>query len=334
MTDPLKTEHAMDGLRVKLMQPDLAILKLFHCVRFLERFILPLSQSNMARPYLLEMSELLHTFSSDIDPMGCNPLLLARAHEVLSEASDRLATSDDHSRISESANQVLVAALQGAAMIGNFNFVAHRLQVDIPETIPDTPSARAALFVSLIQLARPGLVGAARDVSLKSRTPSKQQATLGTFPVVILSPQDVQSDVPGALLRTVHIDILRTGDEGDDLSLLSRAIHGTVSTENAVLAGRHILKNLNPGTLSTGYKGQFVFSHPEINSLGNSANLLISALFVCGVQKFRELRHQYFLQPEVAITGDVDSTGQILSVSDDSISQKAEACFFPLFLSL
>lgn len=61
---------------------------------------------------------------------------------------------------------------------------------------------------------------------------------------------------------------------------------------------------------------------------GNSANLALSGLFYCEILKAEKRREYFQLNPGIAITGDIDEEGNVLSVDQQSLRQKAEASFF------
>lgn len=93
-------------------------------------------------------------------------------------------------------------------------------------------------------------------------------------------------------------------------------------------AARRLISKENSITKYIFYKGAISYEMTGASHDGSSANLAVSALWYTEIQSMAGIRERYRINSSTAITGDVDSKGNIKPVEPDSIDLKVQGAFF------
>lgn len=152
-------------------------------------------------------------------------------------------------------------------------------------------------------------------------------------PVIEIPPIELEGAEENGSLRQIGMRIWRkSGDDKDHLDCQAVVAAGEETSANfldvPIQASRSLLAENHPQLKNKFLAGQVTFEAPHAVHKGCSANLALAALFYCATLEFFNLREQFYLKPNTAITGNVDAEGRVLPVDENSLARKVEAVFF------
>lgn len=100
-------------------------------------------------------------------------------------------------------------------------------------------------------------------------------------------------------------------------------------TTSPVKAARNLFEfSFSKKTNKKYYRGGIRFENTAAIHDGQSANLAIAALWYTHLLKANGHRERYYIHSNTALTGDIDASGCVQPVDDESIGLKARAVFF------
>ncbi|MCC5907264.1 MAG: hypothetical protein JJU13_13715 [Balneolaceae bacterium] len=143
---------------------------------------------------------------------------------------------------------------------------------------------------------------------------------------------DEASSINSGRLRRISIELYSESKSEDELSR-SFNVYGieepTYLYKREVLnATRKLLRERTNKLNNTFFKGLISYELTGALHDGTSANLAISALWYSALLKKTGNREKFIINPDAAITGDVESDGKVVEISSESIYQKTKAAFF------
>jgi len=149
-------------------------------------------------------------------------------------------------------------------------------------------------------------------------------------PVIERSLIGAPGDAGEGGLRRLTMKIFGTSREGrDEIDTDVRVIGVPANViQVPIMAARRLLLESHPQAAQKFFTGKIAFEAAHVLHEGNSANLVIAALFYCAVLRHTDQRLQYRLAAHVAMTGDLNEKGEILAVDQATLGVKVKAAFF------
>jgi hypothetical protein len=137
----------------------------------------------------------------------------------------------------------------------------------------------------------------------------------------------------GGSLRKIQVRIIgETKDRYDDIHP-DIAVYGArppveYSMNLPVLAARNLVKRTHSHLANRNVAGHIKFDNRYALHEGSSANAAIAASVYCNILNRFGQRTTYRLSPGIAITGNLNEEGNIVSVDQQTLEQKVRAVFF------
>lgn len=176
-------------------------------------------------------------------------------------------------------------------------------------------------------------IGSALDEMAECWTPmnrAKENSVLA--PVIERSLFQSNSATEEGGLRCLTIQILGAAPgEQDEIDADVHVLNAPTTSnilQTPVTASRRLLAETHPQLTGKYFAGRVKFESAPAMHEGGSANLAIAALFYCAATRYAEQRLQYRLAANVAITGEVKETGEVLPVDHEALGAKIKAVFF------
>ncbi len=156
--------------------------------------------------------------------------------------------------------------------------------------------------------------------------------TVGIVPVIELSYGNIRKNY-GGVLRRIHVNIIGETNQDYDEIHPDIAVYGARSQiEQAmnipVVAARNLIAQTHPHIKNRCVGGHIHFDNRYAMHGGASANAAIAALIYCSILKTLRQRTTFRIASGVAITGNVNEEGEILTVDEDALIQKVRAIMF------
>jgi hypothetical protein len=335
VSDLIRVSDAMDSLKIWLAHPASGISHLLEIDWFIRVHLFHLSPASQAFPFLLELSEDIERELSEFSPLSIPSSDLVVAAQTLGWASEIL--GDDPVSTTYQQGQVVVeqAAFCSLCFMGDYPEALHLLSPGLTNrklTSIDVNLEPAEFIRSGIRVLRPEWIPSI-DSHIRQWNPSPEsKSTSCYFPVVSAENQrgenvllhrgfirEASFLIHGMSDGPEELEILVQGEERDPtFSVLDQAVQGA----------RQFLKTESKTILDSAYRGFFRFSTSRLSHEGNSVRLALAALYVCETQRYTGHRRSYRINPTVALTGDLDSEGNVLDVDLETIPFKVRALFF------
>lgn len=136
-------------------------------------------------------------------------------------------------------------------------------------------------------------------------------------------------------LRKMTVELYGAAEFGstDELiwasNIYGAEVHALKQTSGIIKASRSLFDRTSTNRVNKKkYRGGIRFENTAALHDGNSANLAISALWYTHLLKASGHRERYFINKNIAITGDIDVNESVQPVDKKSIGLKAKAVFF------
>jgi hypothetical protein len=136
-------------------------------------------------------------------------------------------------------------------------------------------------------------------------------------------------------LRKMTVDLygIAESDSTDELiwasNIYGAEVHALKQTSEIIKASRSLYERASSSRVNKNYyRGGIRFENTAAIHDGNSANLGIAALWYTHLLKASGQRERYFMNKNLAITGDIDENESVQPVNEKSIGLKAKAVFF------
>lgn len=155
------------------------------------------------------------------------------------------------------------------------------------------------------------------------------------IPVAEKYEKDYQKSNSYGRLRKMTVELYGIAESGsmDELIWTSNVygaeVHALKQTSGIIKASRSLFNRTSTNRVNKKkYRGGIRFENTAAIHDGNSANLGISALWYTHLLKASGHRERYFINKNIAITGDIDVNESVQPVDEKSIGLKAKAVFF------
>ncbi len=133
-------------------------------------------------------------------------------------------------------------------------------------------------------------------------------------------------------LRKIFVDKYSQTEDEDKLAF-NMNVYGASNPsldvkKDLLTASRSLFESTTNNRKENYYRGGVSFEFSNALHDGNSANLAIAAIWYTRLLEDSNHREKYKLRSHSAITGDIDSDGDVLPVDDTVVSLKLRAAFF------
>lgn len=98
--------------------------------------------------------------------------------------------------------------------------------------------------------------------------------------------------------------------------------------EKIIQSARRVSENINPGVKGRFFRGKIHYRLSSAVQAGSSSDAACTALLTASVLQKTSKRDWMELEPGICITGNINTTTEILGVAEEGIAQKVEAAFF------
>lgn len=154
-------------------------------------------------------------------------------------------------------------------------------------------------------------------------------------PVAEKYEKDYQESITYGRLRKMTVELYGTaGSNSSDELIWTSNIYGAEvqalkKTSGIIQASRSLFERTSSTRVNKNYyRGGIRFENTAAIHDGNSANLGIAALWYTQLLKASGHRERYFMNKNIAISGDIDVNESVKPVDKKSIGLKAKAVFF------
>lgn len=339
MVHPHEIERSFRNLLWYLSCPSTGLQKLRAIVRFCES-IDEVLERNVS--YLVELCQIVPGVVSSTRFEGSDPHECAELAETLRRLHSSVSSLAELPTFPESVNMVQLGAATMWALVGDWLSAFHVLGiasslgrpdwlVRIHEDLTLQPYERAE---QLHAQARKRNVIVARHVrrilALWCVVPNPRDISVAV-PVVERPPEDLGVFHRKGYLRRITIKVAGTSRRHDDLQCDVGVFDhdgGVKVLETSIAAARHLVAARHPTLRRKYLLGQVAFEMEGSLHQGASANLALAAIIYCAILRLAYLRGQFDLSPFAAVSGNIDTHGNILPVDGPSLPLKIEAAFF------
>ena len=133
-------------------------------------------------------------------------------------------------------------------------------------------------------------------------------------------------------LRKLSVDLDQNHEKEDNIKLdaftFGAEQHTAALLSTSLSAARALLKKKAPKADSLPYKGHVSFWMSHAFHTGSSANLGIAGLLYTSMLEASNERVRLYPEKNVAVTGDISETGEVVPVDGSTLPLKVRACFF------
>jgi hypothetical protein len=336
--NPVEVERRFQNLRSFLAYPAPVRQHLHEVDKFLAWLG---DDSSEYESYLLELAPRLPDLIRSLNGVGSLPESWAALWEKLCRLQTQLPVLATINGLPAAIKklQIIVASLHAYAgdLATSLALLDDRFAARPPDWLPELSNGHArnslALIRQVLERAQSRQDGIAEVLEGMIAQWSQDDGDSIVVPVIERSLVNHHHEASEGGLRRVAVKILGAAYAGkDEIDIDARVLGApqafTQITAAPIMAGRHLLAETYSKLAKTFFTGKISFDAAHALHEGNSANLAIAALFYCAALRYTGQRQQFHLAANVAITGDLNETGEVLPVDGKSLAAKVQAAFF------
>jgi len=325
----------MDGLRIRLSYPSSGEEKLLDIEHFIRVFLTDLSTDSLALSFLLELIEPLSSALNELRMVGLTPTQIDAAIGTFEGASAQMedvSVENIFGVVSVRLRQIGICLFAHIGSRADAIRLIDPEQSDTTEKSFDETSSPEDFVRTLTRVFRPDWIDDIDAILLKWNACLFLPHSTCLFPVIStrFENHNGNTDRRGQL-RTLELTLSGWTSGPDRIEIRVWGVGEDQSSDNLITpiqTARLYLEEDLGIPLARGFAGVFRFSIPNISHSGQSALLAMTALYVIEAQHFTEQRFQSQLQAGVVLSGSLSSSGKILDIDPDSISEKVSASFY------
>lgn len=296
--------------------------------------------------YLIQLAEKLPVYSSFVTYSGLDPAILENDIEVFHELSVKFEDIRNSENFRKAVERLKVVCLIQYICVGEVEklsqllFNWHKIEVNLNGKIEFRTDSEYLFKISKL------LKRHVTDVNEKEKRVFKllldeleqllkSDPDSAFVPTVEVHQHKDLGRLEYGRLRNLYIQVDRVSNEGYDKIYRRYPVIGIEQAEwpesrNISEAARSLISNNKKVS-----DGKYYYGHAQYQTNiafhdGESANAAIALLWFVGLQRKSNQRERYELQPDLCITGNVDSTGNLLPVDSEGVDAKARAAFFSM----
>jgi hypothetical protein len=302
---------------------------------------------NLYESYLIQLAEKLPVYSSFVTYSGLDPEILENDIEVFHELSDKFEDIRNSENFRKAVERLKVVCLVQYICVGEVEkfyqllFNWYKIKELIKENIEiKRESAEYLLKISKLLKERVANINNKDSSVVKSLIHElgqllKSEADSVFVPTVELYKHSDFGVIEYGRLRKLTVQLDRVSSDGYDKIYRRYPVIGIEQAEwpeskKISEAARRLISNKKKVSDGKYYTGH---THYQTNIAfhdGDSANAAIAHLWFVGLQRKNNQRERYEMQPNICITGNVDSAGNLLPVDSEGVVAKARAAFFSI----
>lgn len=341
MADPIQVEELFQ----ELMEHFEATLSVRHRYRLFRNFIEILEGSfKKYESYILQIVDELPLFTDPLTWSGIDPEQIELDLSMLNTLNSKLQLTDKSENFRRVKIRLEEVCLILYACLNDLRAVNHHLKYTLG--LSALSKAEQSGNTSLLDLLRERLT-LELDISTSLSKEKQDQSQR-----IIREIEKIQSEekwkvlIPVAetyqkkslakeeygRLRKISVDRYSETENEDELAF-NMNIYGVSNPslnvkKDLLTASRSLFELTTNSRKENYYRGGVSFEFSSAFHDGNSANLAISAIWYTRLLEDSIHREKYILHSHSAITGDIDSDGDVLPVDDTVVSLKLHAAFF------
>jgi hypothetical protein len=342
MKNPVDIEKHYQELLSIISYPTSPRVRLLRIKDFVDELMYRPEESES---YLLEVLQQLPEIVQKLDIAGIEPHIMRSLYEDLIVLHAHHPSLSEIAGFEQALDTFRLMTAQLYAFVGNIRVMLAFLNpgyADAPprwihQVEPESPPGCFELLQHVWTVAEENNDPVALDIAEFIDSWSRYLAdpnNAAVVPVIEFSYSTGQvKQQYGGSLRKIQVRIIgETKDRNDDIHP-DIAVYGArppveYSMNMPVLAARNLIKRTHPHLANRNVAGHIKFDNRYALHEGSSANAAIAASVYCNILKRFGQRTTYRLSPGIAITGNLNEEGNIISVDQQTLEQKVRAVFF------
>ncbi|PKD44765.1 hypothetical protein [Rhodohalobacter barkolensis] len=301
---------------------------------------------NRYESYLIQLAEKLPVYSSFVTYCGLDPAILESDIEIFLELADKFEDIWKSENFRKAVERLKVVCLiqyicvEEMEKLSQLLFNWYKIKEPLIVKIEFRTDSEYLLNISKLLKGRVADINNKDNSIVKSLIGEldqllKSEADSIFVPTVEIYKHSEFGMIEYGRLRNLNVQIVRSSSEGYDKIFRRYPVIGIEQAEwpesrKISEAARSLISNNKKVSDGKYYNGHAQYQTNIAFHDGESANAAIALLWFVGLQRKSNQRERYELQPDLCITGNVDSAGNLLPVDSEGVDAKVRAAFFSM----